>query len=143
MPAHGNCFLPALLIQRLPATVSLGLKVVKVLSAVAALLCVVKLCTSLFCVYTGCTGANLTSVSLMQTQIIHLEDAYGLLDDAVAAAMRNSKPVYISICCNLAGEAHPSFAGKSFYTFLCTELLLQHSRSPKSDTMALISWCGQ
>jgi len=34
------------------------------------------------------------------------------LDAAVAAAMRNSKPVYISVCCNLAGEVHPSFAGK-------------------------------
>lgn len=48
----------------------------------------------------------------MQTQIIHLEDAYGLMDEAVAAAIRNSKPVYISVCCNLAGEIHPSFAGK-------------------------------
>lgn len=50
-------------------------------------------------------------VTCMQTQIVHLEDAYGQLDAAVAAAMRNSKPVYISICCNLAGSAHPSFAG--------------------------------
>ena len=53
----------------------------------------------------------------MQTQIVHLEDAYGLLDDAVAAAIRNSKPVYISICCNMAGEVHPSFAGKSSCAF--------------------------
>lgn len=55
----------------------------------------------------------LYGVLLMQTQIVHLEDAYGMLDEAVAAAMRNSKPVYISICCNVAGEVHPSFAGKS------------------------------
>ena len=51
-------------------------------------------------------------ILFLQTQIVHLEDAYGQLDAAVAAAMRNSKPVYISICCNLAGSAHPSFAGK-------------------------------
>ncbi|DBA80991.1 TPA: Pyruvate decarboxylase 3 [Trebouxia sp. C0005] len=50
-------------------------------------------------------------VTCMQTQIVHLEDAHSLLDAAVAAAMRNSKPVYISVCCNLAGEVHPSFAG--------------------------------
>ena len=55
-------------------------------------------------------------VDVLQTQIVHLEDAYGLLDSAVAAAIRNSKPVYISICCNLAGEVHPSFAGKPFET---------------------------
>ena len=77
----------------------------------------VKLSNSLFCFDTGCMCVDLTCVSMMQTQIIHLEDAYGLLDDAVAAAMRNSKPVYISICCNLAGEAHPSFAGKSSTPF--------------------------
>lgn len=53
-------------------------------------------------------------VNVLQTQIVHLEDAHGLLDSAVAAAIRNSKPVYISICCNLAGEVHPSFAGKPF-----------------------------
>ena len=51
-------------------------------------------------------------LSPLQTQIVHLEDAHGLLDAAVAAAIRNSKPVYISVCCNLAGEVHPSFAGK-------------------------------
>lgn len=50
--------------------------------------------------------------TMMQTQIVHIEDAYGLMDSAVAAAMRNSKPVYISICCNMAGEVHPSFGGK-------------------------------
>ncbi|KAL3161234.1 Pyruvate decarboxylase 1 [Trebouxia sp. C0009 RCD-2024] len=48
---------------------------------------------------------------VLQTQIVHIEDAYGLMDSAVAAAMRNSKPVYISICCNMAGEVHPSFGG--------------------------------
>lgn len=94
------------------------------MSAFTALLSTFKLCTSVVCVDTRCMCVDLTCVSMMQTQIIHVEDAYGLLDDAVAAAMRNSKPVYISICCNLAGEAHPSFAGKSYYTFLCTEFLL-------------------
>ena len=57
----------------------------------------------------------------MQTQIVHLEDAYAQLDAAVAAAMRNSKPVYISICCNVAGCAHPSFAGKNLLCLSSTE----------------------
>ena len=74
------------------------------------------------------TGHHVLS-ALLQTQIVHLEDAHSLLDEAVAAAMRNSKPVYISVCCNLAGEAHPSFAGKQASVdcpCCCLELSLVH-----------------
>ena len=62
--------------------------------------------------------ASQHAAAQLQTQIVHLEDAHGLLDSAVAAAMRNSKPVYISVCCNLAGEVH----GYILKLFLC----LQH-----------------
>ena len=62
-------------------------------------------------------AASQHAVAQLQTQIVHLEDAHGLLDSAVAAAMRNSKPVYISVCCNLAGEVHPAFAGESLVTY--------------------------
>ncbi len=33
------------------------------------------------------------------------------LDYAIAEAIRQQKPVYISICCNLPGLPHPTFDG--------------------------------
>ncbi|KAK9830951.1 hypothetical protein WJX81_001721 [Elliptochloris bilobata] len=43
-------------------------------------------------------------------QIFSLEDAHEQIDHAIATAVREQKPCYINICCNLAGMAHPSFA---------------------------------
>ena len=43
------------------------------------------------------------------TRIFALEDAHWQLDDAVAEALRQSKPVYINIACNIAGLSHPTF----------------------------------
>ena len=40
----------------------------------------------------------------------HLEDAHEQIDKAIATALRESKPVYISISCNLAAIPHPTFA---------------------------------
>ena len=45
----------------------------------------------------------------LQVIIQNVEDGHALIDRAVANAMRQSKPVYISICCNLAGLSHPTF----------------------------------
>ena len=41
--------------------------------------------------------------------IQNVEEGHALIDRAVSNAMRHSKPVYISICCNLAGLSHPTF----------------------------------
>ena len=39
----------------------------------------------------------------------HLDDAHDQLDLVIATALRERKPVYINIACNLAGETHPTF----------------------------------
>lgn len=43
------------------------------------------------------------------TRIFALEDAHWQLDDCIAEALRQSKPVYINIACNIAGLSHPTF----------------------------------
>lgn len=40
----------------------------------------------------------------------NLEDAHELIDTAISTALKESKPVYISIGCNLAGIPHPTFS---------------------------------
>lgn len=40
---------------------------------------------------------------------MYMEDAYELVDRAFSTALRESKPVYISVSCNLVGLSHPSF----------------------------------
>jgi len=52
----------------------------------------------------------LKQVTCEQVVIKSLDTAHELIDRAIAAALRNSKPVYISVACNLAGLHHPSFA---------------------------------
>lgn len=39
----------------------------------------------------------------------NLEDARELIDTAISAALKQSKPVYISICCNLVSIPHVTF----------------------------------
>ncbi|KAI3428523.1 hypothetical protein D9Q98_007346 [Chlorella vulgaris] len=48
-------------------------------------------------------------VTCEQVMIQSLEDAHEEIDKAISAALTHSKPVYICICCNLAGMHHPSF----------------------------------
>ncbi|CAL2268444.1 unnamed protein product [Prunus armeniaca] len=38
------------------------------------------------------------------------EDGSELIDTAISTALKESKPVYISISCNLAGIPHPTFS---------------------------------
>jgi hypothetical protein len=47
---------------------------------------------------------------LFQVVISDLDRAHEQIDHAISSALLNSKPVYISVCCNLAGVPHPSFA---------------------------------
>ncbi|KAG7674915.1 hypothetical protein Ndes2526B_g07757 [Nannochloris sp. 'desiccata'] len=49
-------------------------------------------------------------VTCEQVVIKSLDSAHELIDRAIAAALRNSKPVYVSVACNLATLHHPSFA---------------------------------
>ena len=39
-----------------------------------------------------------------------MDDAHELVDRAFSTALSESKPVYISVSCNLVGLPHPSFS---------------------------------
>lgn len=56
--------------------------------------------------------AILTSFNflLWQAVVNNLDDAHELIDTAISTALKESKPVYISISCNLPGIPHPTFA---------------------------------
>ncbi|KAI3752751.1 hypothetical protein L2E82_24788 [Cichorium intybus] len=40
----------------------------------------------------------------------NLEDAHELMDTAISTALKESKPVYISVGCNLSTIPHPTFS---------------------------------
>eukprot|EP00252_Welwitschia_mirabilis_P023118 TRINITY_DN6464_c0_g1_i1.p1 TRINITY_DN6464_c0_g1~~TRINITY_DN6464_c0_g1_i1.p1 ORF type:complete len:592 (-),score=59.43 TRINITY_DN6464_c0_g1_i1:298-2073(-) len=50
------------------------------------------------------------TVTCAQVIVNNLEDAHDLIDSAISTALKESKPVYISVSCNLAGIPHPTFA---------------------------------
>ncbi|KAK6943161.1 Thiamine pyrophosphate enzyme, C-terminal TPP-binding [Dillenia turbinata] len=50
------------------------------------------------------------TVTCFQAIVNNLEDAHELIDTAISTALKESKPVYISISCNLAGIPHPTFS---------------------------------
>ncbi|XP_015874585.2 pyruvate decarboxylase 2 [Ziziphus jujuba] len=50
------------------------------------------------------------TVTCYQAVVSHLEDACEQIDTAISTALKESKPVYISISCNLATIPHPSFS---------------------------------
>nr|BAU70033.1 pyruvate decarboxylase [Rosa hybrid cultivar] len=49
------------------------------------------------------------TVTCHQAVVSHLEDAHELIDTAISTALKESKPVYISISCNLPAIPHPTF----------------------------------
>ena len=49
-------------------------------------------------------------VTCHQAVVNNLEDAHEQIDRAISTALRESKPVYISVSCNLPGLPHPTFA---------------------------------
>ncbi|XP_024400201.1 pyruvate decarboxylase 2 isoform X2 [Physcomitrium patens] len=49
------------------------------------------------------------AVTCFQAVINCLDDAHQLVDRAISTCLLESKPVYISVSCNLAGIEHPSF----------------------------------
>ncbi|KAG6603573.1 Pyruvate decarboxylase 1, partial [Cucurbita argyrosperma subsp. argyrosperma] len=54
------------------------------------------------------------NVTCYQAVINNLEDAQWEIDTAISKCLEQSKPVYISISCNLAAIPHPSFSMKQF-----------------------------
>ncbi|KAL6200367.1 hypothetical protein ACLB2K_030149 [Fragaria x ananassa] len=49
------------------------------------------------------------TVTCYQAVVNNLEDAHEQIDTAISTALKESKPVYISISCNLPGIPHPTF----------------------------------
>ncbi|XP_073284128.1 pyruvate decarboxylase 1-like [Primulina huaijiensis] len=50
------------------------------------------------------------TVTCYQAVVNNLDDAHEQIDTAISTALKESKPVYISISCNLPGISHPTFA---------------------------------
>ncbi|XP_019429699.1 PREDICTED: pyruvate decarboxylase 2-like [Lupinus angustifolius] len=50
------------------------------------------------------------TITCFQAVVNNLEDAHEQIDTAISTALRESKPVYISIACNLPGIPHPTFS---------------------------------
>ncbi|KAH7301031.1 hypothetical protein KP509_23G008800, partial [Ceratopteris richardii] len=49
-------------------------------------------------------------VTCCQVMIEDLDTAHELIDKAISTAVRERKPVYVSVSCNLAGLPHPNFS---------------------------------
>eukprot|EP00253_Pinus_taeda_P010713 PITA_10713 len=52
------------------------------------------------------------TITCAQVIVNHLDEAQELIDHAISTAIIESKPVYISISCNLAAIQHPTFSRK-------------------------------
>ncbi|XP_078446955.1 pyruvate decarboxylase 2-like [Wolffia australiana] len=50
------------------------------------------------------------TVTCFQAVVNNLDDAHELVDTAISTALIQSKPVYISISCNILGIPHPTFS---------------------------------
>ncbi|KAI4356032.1 hypothetical protein L6164_000085 [Bauhinia variegata] len=50
------------------------------------------------------------TVTCCQAVVNNLEDAHEMIDTAISTALKESKPVYISISCNLPAIPHPTFS---------------------------------
>ncbi|KAJ0987642.1 hypothetical protein J5N97_005998 [Dioscorea zingiberensis] len=58
------------------------------------------------------------NVTCYQAVVNNLEDAHELIDTAISTALKESKPVYISISCNLPAIPHPTFSREPVPFFL-------------------------
>jgi pyruvate decarboxylase len=58
------------------------------------------------------------TVTCYQAVVNHLEDAHEQIDTAISTALKKSKPVYISISCNLPAIPHPTFSREPVPFFL-------------------------
>ncbi|KAI4304403.1 hypothetical protein MLD38_039921 [Melastoma candidum] len=62
------------------------------------------------------------AVTCIQAVVNNLDDAHELIDTAISTALKESKPAYISISCNLAGITHPTFAREPVPFFLAPKV---------------------
>ncbi|KAJ3669025.1 hypothetical protein LUZ60_010975 [Juncus effusus] len=76
------------------------------------------------------------TVTCYQAVVNNLEDAHEQIDTAISTALKESKPVYISISCNLAGIPHPTFAVDPVPFFLSPRL------SNKMNLEAAVEACA-
>jgi pyruvate decarboxylase len=67
--------------------------------------------------------SSLTAFICIQAVVNYLDDAHEQIDTAIAAALRESKPVYISVSCNLAGLTHPTFSRDPVPMFIAPRYL--------------------
>ncbi|WOL20453.1 pyruvate decarboxylase 1 [Canna indica] len=58
------------------------------------------------------------AVTCHQAVVNNLDDAHEMIDTAISAALKESKPVYISISCNLPGIPHHTFMNEPVPYFL-------------------------
>ncbi|CAK9321088.1 unnamed protein product [Citrullus colocynthis] len=62
------------------------------------------------------------TVTCYQAIVNDLDGAHELMDTAISTALKESKPVYISISCNLPGISHPTFARDPVPFFLAPKI---------------------
>ncbi|KMZ75486.1 Pyruvate decarboxylase [Zostera marina] len=62
------------------------------------------------------------TVTCYQVVVNNLEDAHEQIDTAIATAIKESKPVYISIACNLPAIPHPTFSREPVPFFLAPRM---------------------
>ncbi|XP_038987144.1 pyruvate decarboxylase 1-like [Phoenix dactylifera] len=62
------------------------------------------------------------AVTCFQAVVNNLEDAHELIDTAISTALKESKPVYISVSCNLPAIPHPTFAPEPVPYFLAPKV---------------------
>uniref|UniRef100_A0A0D9X389 pyruvate decarboxylase n=1 Tax=Leersia perrieri TaxID=77586 RepID=A0A0D9X389_9ORYZ len=78
-------------------------------------------------------------VTIYQAVVNNLDDAHEQIDRAVSTAIRESKPVYISVSCNLPGVPHPTFSRDPVPYFLSPKLSNQASLHAAVDaTLAFL-----
>ncbi|KAM4111893.1 hypothetical protein ACJW30_05G100100 [Castanea mollissima] len=62
------------------------------------------------------------TVTCNQAVVNNLDDAHELIDTAISTALKESKPAYISIGCNLPGIPHPTFGRDPVPFFLAPKI---------------------
>ncbi|KAJ6810773.1 putative pyruvate decarboxylase 2 [Iris pallida] len=67
------------------------------------------------------------TVTCFQAVVNDLENAHELIDTAISTALKESKPVYISIACNLPAIPHPTFSREPVPFFLSPRVSNQMS----------------
>uniref|UniRef100_A0A8R7RE42 pyruvate decarboxylase n=1 Tax=Triticum urartu TaxID=4572 RepID=A0A8R7RE42_TRIUA len=68
-----------------------------------------------------------TPVTCYQAVVNNLDDAHEQIDKAISTALKESKPVYISVSCNLPAVPHPTFSRDPVPYFLAPRMSNQMS----------------